>query len=82
VSTGFEFAVRDEGKDYAAASPDFKFAASVAEFGLLLRDSKFKGTATYDAVLELAEAIRGADPKGERQEFLDLVRRARDFSKR
>ncbi len=82
VSTGFDFAVRDDGKDYAAASADFKFAAAVAEFGLLLRESKFKGTATYEATLELAEASKGADPKGERKEFLDLVRIARDLSRR
>lgn len=66
----------DAGKDYADASPDFKFAAAVASFGMLLRDSPDKGTATLAAVLELAQASRGSDPRGERAEFLELVRKA------
>lgn len=82
VSTGFDLTATDPGGDYADASTDFKFAASVAEFGLLLRRSKFVGQATYEAVLELAQASQGDDPGGDRKEFLDLVRRARDLSKR
>jgi Ca-activated chloride channel homolog len=54
-------------------SPDFRFAASVAAFGLLLRDSEYKGTATWASVEELAKAALGADRKGYRHDFLDLV---------
>jgi Ca-activated chloride channel family protein len=82
VSTPFDVSARDDGRDYADASTDFKFAAAVAEFGLLLRGSAFQGQATYDAVLELAGASLGPDPKGDRKELLDLVRRARDLSRR
>ena len=41
-----ERAVVDDGKQFANASADFKFAAAVAEFGMLLRDSEFKGSGT------------------------------------
>jgi Ca-activated chloride channel homolog len=82
TSREIERAVTDDGKDYAAASADFQFAAAVAAFGQLLRDSPFKGSATYAAVLELAEASRGPDPAGYRREFLDLVRKAQALSGR
>jgi Ca-activated chloride channel family protein len=70
------FPVRDAGKAFAEASGDFQFAAAVAAFGMLLRDSSHKGDATYDSVLAIAADSRGADPFGYRAEFLDLVRRA------
>jgi Ca-activated chloride channel family protein len=60
----------------AAASSDFAFASAVAEFGLLLRDSKYKGRASFSSVSELARATLGNDPDGLRQEFLALVRKA------
>ncbi len=61
---------------------DFLFASSVAEFGLLLRGSKFKGNATYDDVLKNAKASKGKDRYGYRQEFIELVEKAKmlDFS--
>ncbi len=65
-----------------APKGDFLFASSVAEFGLLLRDSKFKGNATYDDVLKNAKASKGKDRYGYRQEFIELVEKAQmlDFS--
>ena len=56
------------------ASPDARFAAAVAEFGMLLRDSPHKGRASWDEVLELAGASAGDDPY--RREFLALVKQA------
>ena len=76
-----EFPVKDGGAGYAKASPDFKFAASVAAFAMILRDSQHKGTATYDAVLELAAEGKGPDKSGYREEFLDLVRRAKEIKR-
>ena len=57
-------------------SPDFRFASAVAAFGMLLRDSPYKGDSSYARVLSWAEEARGTDPSGYRQEFLDLVRKA------
>jgi Ca-activated chloride channel family protein len=59
-----------------APSPDFKFAAAVAEFGMLLRNSEYEGSATFQQALELAEQGKGADPEGYRSEFLNLVKTA------
>ena len=44
---------------------------------MLLRDSPHKGTATFDAALELAQEGRGSDKEGYRAEFVELVQRAK-----
>ena len=80
VSTESQVALTDAGAAYATASPDFKFAAAVAAFALLLRDSTQRGTASYDAVAEWAGEGLSPDPGGWRHEFLDLVARAKSLS--
>jgi Ca-activated chloride channel homolog len=52
----------------------FRFAAAVAEFGMLLRNSPHKGSATLDQVRKLAESARAEDAHGERAQFLDMVK--------
>jgi hypothetical protein len=71
-----ERAVVDDGKQFANASADLKFAAAVAEFAMLLRDSEFKGSGTLGAVLQWAQEGKSADPNGYRAGFLELVRKA------
>jgi len=56
-----------------ASARHLPFAAAVAEFGMLLRDSPFKADATWADVVRLATASRGADPDGYRAEFIRLV---------
>jgi len=70
----------DDGRDFAAASADFRFASAVAGFGMLLRDSPHKGSLTWDGLIELASGATGGDPGGYRKEFLGLVRKAREIS--
>ncbi len=72
-STKIEFTLVDEGKSFAKASDDFRFAASVTEFGLLLRNSKHRGKANFDSVRTNCESSLGEDKHGYREEFLDLV---------
>ena len=76
-----ERAVTDSNAAFANASPDFKFAAAVAEFGMLLRDSEHKGNGTFGAVLEWANEGKGADTNGYRAGFIDLVRKTRALKK-
>jgi Ca-activated chloride channel family protein len=64
----------------AEPSGDFRFAAAVAAFGLVLRESEYRGTATLDQVLQLARGSEGRDPDGERAEFVRLVESARLLS--
>jgi Ca-activated chloride channel homolog len=77
TSKPFDVPVLDERKPFRAASADYQFAASVAQFGMLLRDSKYRGDGTLDSVFEVASASIGSDPNGYRAEFLDLVKTAR-----
>ncbi len=59
----------------AAATPDFIFAATVAEFGQWLRGQPYAGR-SVGQLIEAAEAARGNDPHGHRAEFIELMRRA------
>lgn len=70
----------DNDRTLAKASEEFRFAAAVAQFGLLLRDSKFKKDATYQNVVELAESSRGSDADGRRTEFVFLAKTAASLS--
>lgn len=55
-------------------SNNLRWSASVASFGMLLRDSEFKGNVTYDKVEKWARSARGEDYEGYRAEFIRLVR--------
>jgi len=66
----------DTGFDFAAAPRDLKFAAAVAEFGMILRDSEYKGNGSLQQVLEWAQQGKGADMNGYRADFIELVRKA------
>lgn len=57
-------------------SENFRFAASVAEFGMLLTDSKFKSNASFVHVIQTAKNAKGKDAEGYRKEFITLVRKA------
>lgn len=81
VSRKIVYAVHDEGSGLNKASEDFRFAASVASFGMLLRGSRYKGTANWDDTLRLAQEGQGADVGGYRLEFTYLVQRAAALSK-
>lgn len=71
-----EYALTDSGEELAAASVDFKFAAAVAEFGMLLRDSSVQSRQTLGSIAELANQGRGSDRDGRRAGFVELVRKA------
>jgi Ca-activated chloride channel family protein len=66
-------AIVDRGTSAFAASADHQFAAAVAEFGMLLRNSPFKGTSSFADVTSLARAARGADLAGYREELLRMI---------
>ncbi len=63
-------------KSFGSASENLRFAASVAEFGLLLRGSEFRGNARFDRAAQTAKAALGSDEEGQRSEFIRLVKTA------
>jgi len=68
--------VSDTGFDFAAASSDLKFVAAVAEFGMILRDSEYKGKGSLQQVIAWAQQGMGTDVHGYRADFIELVRKA------
>ncbi|MET0263693.1 MAG: VWA domain-containing protein [Rariglobus sp.] len=81
VSAKQEFPLVDRGAEFAKADGEFQFAAAVAAWGMVLRDSPHKGSATFEQVLAWAENGLGDDAAGHRAEFIQLVRRSAELSK-
>lgn len=72
--------VNDNEASLAKASDDFKFSSAVAAFGMILRDSPYKGAATLNGVWELANESKARDREGYREEFLQLVEQAKTIN--
>lgn len=68
--------VLDRNKPIEVASQNLKFASAVAQFGLLLRDSRFKGNASFSNINNLVQNSLGDDLRNYRSEFLELVAKA------
>ncbi len=77
TTNDLKFTLVDTGATFAAASEDFKFAAAVAGFGMILKESPQKSTVTYDNVLSWAKDGQGTDDGGYRHEFIELVKKAK-----
>ncbi len=71
------FAGVDRSSAILEPSNDFKFAAAVAGFGLMLRQSPHRGEANYDLLLTLAQAGQRSEILGERSKFIELMQQAR-----
>ncbi len=71
--------VIDKMVDINNASDNFRFATSGADFAMLLRNSEYKGSSTYDQVIRLANASLGKDAEGYRKEFVSLVKKAAEL---
>jgi Ca-activated chloride channel family protein len=57
------------------------FASAVAEFGMVLRDSEHKGSASLAHAAARARAFKGEDPFGHRAEFVRLAGGAEGVSR-
>jgi Ca-activated chloride channel family protein len=72
-----EHPVADRGVKLENTSDNFRFAAAVAEFGMLLRNSEFKQQSSFENVQKTARHALGRDEEGYRKNFLQLVESAR-----
>jgi len=73
VSKLSETVLKDTPKDFDKQPADYRFAAAVAEVGMLLRDSEFKGKSDYEQAIKIASQAKGSDEGGYRSEFIRLV---------
>ncbi|GAB4020138.1 VWA domain-containing protein [Spirosoma migulaei] len=76
VSQQLQHVVKTQTVSFDRATADFRFAAAVAEFGLLLSESAYKGSARYGQVVKLAKGALTDDSEGYRSEFVRLVKTA------
>jgi Ca-activated chloride channel family protein len=67
----------DQEKPIDKCSDNFKFSASVALFGMILRESEFAKGSDYSTVIDLAMNAKGDDPGNYRSEFIELVNRVK-----
>ena len=81
MSKLIEHPVIDNQIAIAKTSDNYRFAASVAQFGMLLRNSEFKSTSSFSNVLVLAKKAKGNDEEGYRSEFVRLVQTALSLTK-
>lgn len=81
VSKLIEMLVKGDDMRTAGLSDNFNFSLAVAEFGMLLRDSEFKGNSSYKDVISRAKASKGRDEAGYRAEFIRLVETAQMLQK-
>jgi Ca-activated chloride channel family protein len=65
--------VKGYAGDIESASENIRFAAAVAEFGMILRESEFKGSSSLESAAKLAKSARGEDEEGYRSEFIRLI---------
>jgi Ca-activated chloride channel family protein len=72
--------VIDKGTAFNKTSSNFRFATSVAGFGMMLRKSEFKGSSSYNKILHVANDAIGSDKEGYRKEFITLVKKAANLS--
>lgn len=61
------------------ASDNLRFAAAVSEFGMILRNSEFKGVSTLESASRLAKSARGEDEDGYRVELMRLINTVKDM---
>ena len=73
-------AIGDRTQSITSASENLRFSAAVAMFGMVLRASEYRGNATYDQVLTLAQRAQGGDRQGYRSSFIDLVQQAKTIA--
>ena len=67
--------------EFNESSDDFRFSSAVAAFGMLLRDSEFKGDLSFEKIQEIAKQAKGKDLQGYRSEFVKLIELAEVLAK-
>ncbi len=75
-----EYELKNLPKKFVEATEDCKFAAAVAAFGMVLRDSPYKGNSSMENALLWAKEGKGIDRHGYRDEFISLIHRAISLS--
>ena len=73
VSSLIEHPVMDNNTKLENTTNNYRFAAAVADFGLLIRNSEYRSNASFTQVINLAKKAKGEDKEGYRKEFIKLA---------
>ncbi len=79
ISEAMRLEVFDDRKQFEKASENMRFSASIAAFGMVLRNSQYKGDATYDKVNQWASSAMQYNPYQFKTEFISLVNKAKNL---
>jgi Ca-activated chloride channel family protein len=71
--------VRNNPVSIEEVSDNLRFAAAVVEFGMILRESQYKGSSTLDGAARLARSAKGEDEDGYRSELIRLIGTVKDM---
>lgn len=81
-ATELVYPLKDDASRFSDADRDFRWAASMVEFGMLLRDSRYRGSSNWSGLIEQASSAAGITPDADRQECLEMIRTAAALSGR
>jgi Ca-activated chloride channel family protein len=73
--------IEKNAQDWESTSDNFRFSASVASFGMILRESPYKGKSNYEQILSMARGSKGKDDNGYRSDFIQMVESAKMLDK-
>lgn len=71
--------ITDEGKPFEQASESMRFVSAAASFGLLLRDSEYKGNTDFTKIISWVDSAKTYDPNNYREKFLELIKEAQSL---
>lgn len=80
-STKFDVVLKDEKKEFKAMDDDFRFATTVASFGMKLRGDSLVDELSYRDLIKMAKASRGKDKHDFREEFIELIELSKQIDK-
>ncbi len=75
-----EYEILDEGMIFGEASSSHRFAASVASFTMMLRESQYKGNTDFNKIYNWAQQSSDYDPFGYKNQFLRMIQKAEQLS--
>jgi Ca-activated chloride channel family protein len=75
VSQSLSTDVKEMPVEFTSASESTRFAIAVAGFGLLMRESEYRGSLSMEMVREMAGSALTFDPHGYRKEFVEMINR-------
>lgn len=74
-----EYPLATESKGVQDMDRDFRWAASMVEFAMLLKDSRYAGVSSWDGVIARANDAAGLSPNSDRQECLEMIHKAAEL---